>query len=193
MESKLLLLALLISFSLHNQKITTYFVLWSVHTFEFIFLRGTFHRKGVHLHLPRPHLHHSPHSSAKCFLREGARIHAPTVLLPLSQQVPALSLHNAHYQWEKCWNYQVQTFDKGIMISFQYSPLYRDTVFSSFNYNIYQLLIRLTDAFHGMLWTAFFPAPGLHSKLLNCNQLQKLPVHYHCSETLQAWCKIYYL
>lgn len=129
-------------------------------------------------------------SKGKMLLREGVHVHSPTAL-PLSQQVPALGLHNAHSQQGKRWNNQIRTFDKGIMISFQYSPFYRDTVFSSSNYNIY--LIRLSDAFHGMRWTAFFPAPGLHSKLLNCNQLQKLPVRYPCSETLQAWCKIYYL
>lgn len=42
--------------------------------------------------------------------------------------------------------------------------------------NIYQPHIRMTDAFHGLLWAACFSAPGLHSKLLNSNQLQKLPV-----------------
>lgn len=42
--------------------------------------------------------------------------------------------------------------------------------------DIYQPHIRVTDTFHGLLWASCFPAPGLHSKLLNSNQLQKLPV-----------------
>lgn len=47
-------------------------------------------------------------------------------------------------------------------------------------------MIRLTDACHGITLTASFPAPGLHSKLLISNQLQKLPVLFRCSETPQA-------